>query len=142
MPIVFTEPDSNRITLIHNMPEQLSEQRRAEGVEIAEIPAKPDLKANQRAKPHLVNGEVEWVIESDPDPEGLMDALDVELGRKTVRALLREYPDVERALARGRFARAWAGLDDAREDGAVDAETLDTIERLAGEHGIPRPEDG
>ena len=142
MPIVFTEPDSNRIVLIHNMPEQLSEERRAEGVEIAEMPAKPDLKSNQRAKPHLVDGQVEWVIESDPDPEGFMDALDVELGRKTVRAILKEYPDVERALSMGRYARAWAGLGDAREDGAVDAETLDTIERLAEECGIPKPDDG
>ena len=142
MPIVFTEPDSNRITLIHNMPEQLSEQRRAEGVEIAEMPERPTLKDNQRAKPYLVNGAVEWEVESDPDPEGFMDALDVELGRKTVRALLKEYPDVERALSMGRYARAWAGLDDAREDGAIDAETLETIERLAEEYGIPKPDDG
>ena len=76
MPIVFTEPDSNRIVLIHNMPEQLSEERRAEGVEIAEMPERPTLQANQRAERWLSEDgtTVEWVItEREPDPDLQMD---------------------------------------------------------------------
>ena len=145
MPIVFTETTEDgreRIRLTHYKPERLSEERRAQGVEVdAEALRKPETASNERAKAYLTEaGDVEWRIEKRPDPEGLMAAIDRELGRKVARKILREYPDVERALERGYIARAWAGLDDAREDGAIDAETLDTIERLAEEYGIPKPE--
>ena len=149
MVIVFPsgEADSDgfrKVTRVHYRPEMLAEGKKARGIELPdEKVEEPEVGEYESARLYVSDdGEVDWRIEKRPGVEPFMDALDVELGRKTVRALLREYPDVERALSMGRYARGWVGLGDAREDGAVDAETLDTIERLAEEYGIPKPDDG
>lgn len=79
-------------------------------------------------------------VEAEPDVEGLLDAVDVQMGRQFVRRMLREFPDVERALSRGRVSRAWLGLAEARDAGEVSEDEFEQLASLAAEHGIDPPE--
>ena len=80
-------------------------------------------------------------LQNVSDIEGMLDAIDVEMGREFTRTMLKEFPDVERALSRGRINRAWAGLHDAVEAEAITQEQFDQLVTLAEEYGIPRPEE-
>jgi len=75
-----------------------------------------------------------------PDIEGLLDQVDVQMGPAFTRRMLKDFPDVERALSRGRINRAWAGLQDAYDTGDVTAEEWATLVGLAAEYGIDAPE--
>ena len=79
-------------------------------------------------------------VEAAPDVEGLLDAVDVEMGRDFTRRMLKGFPDVERALSRGRINRAWLGLDEARQAGEVSEAEFDQLAALAAEYGIDAPE--
>ena len=94
-------------------------------------PAKPD---GNIVEQH----DVEVTVE--PDVEGLLDAVDVQMGPAFTRRMLKDFPDVERALSRGRINRAWAGLRDAYDAGDITAEEWATLVGLAAEHGIDAPE--
>lgn len=75
-----------------------------------------------------------------PDVDALLDAVYDQLGRGQARTLLRDYPDMESALKRGKWGRAWQALDDAVNDGALTTDERDAIAALATEHNIPQPE--
>ena len=72
-----------------------------------------------------------------PDIEGLLDAVDVQMGPAFTRRVLKEFPDVERALSRGRFNRAWAGLQEAYDEGFITSDEWQTLTALASEYGVP-----
>ena len=89
--------------------------------------------------------EIEEAAADLPEPvdiDGFLDAVDVEMGREFTRRMLKEFPDVERALSRGRIARAWAGLQDAYDGGHLTDGEWQTLVGLAAEHGISKPDDG
>ena len=75
-----------------------------------------------------------------PDVEGFIDHLDTTLGRTETRRLLRDYPDIERALSRNRIQRAWAGVQDALDAGDLGDDDMETLVALAEEHDIPTPD--
>ncbi len=79
-------------------------------------------------------------LQNVPDIEGMLDAIDVQMGREFTRTMLKEFPDVERALSRGRINRAWVGLQDAVESEAITQEQFDQLITLAEEYAIPLPE--
>ena len=76
-------------------------------------------------------------LQNVPDIEGMLDAIDVQMGKEFTRMMLKEFPDVERALSRGRFNRAWAGLQEAYDEGFVTSDEWQTLTALASEYGVP-----
>ena len=77
-----------------------------------------------------------------PDIDGFLDHVDVQMGPAFTRRMLKDFPDVERALSRGRIARAWAGLQDAYDAGHLTDGEWQTLVGLAEEHDISKPDDG
>lgn len=62
MPYVFTDP-SGRIGLIHYQPDQLSEEQRAAGFEVAEIPDPPSTGLGEQAIAYLDGSHVVYHLE-------------------------------------------------------------------------------
>ena len=81
MPYVFTDPESTRIVLFHHKPELLSDERRAAGTEVAEVPDPPTAGPDEQAVPHLDSGQVVYHLEpreltADEKLAALEDAVD------------------------------------------------------------------
>ncbi len=70
MPMVFTEsPTSDKIVLIHNFPDQLTQTERDAGYEVTAADVEPPTTTeDERALPYFRNGAVVWEVETIPDP--------------------------------------------------------------------------
>ena len=72
MALVFADGNADdngrrRVTLIHHQPDLLGEERRAQGVEVADVDP-PEVGPDERATPYLnADDEFEWVVEERPE---------------------------------------------------------------------------
>ena len=71
--VYFTDPDG-MVTMVHSQPDQLTPERRAEGIEVAvgSEPPMPDLTNDQMAQLYVADGSLEWkVVDRPKTPQDL-----------------------------------------------------------------------
>jgi len=67
MPVLLYEKEAEdraRVMLVHSQPEKLSPERRAEGIEIEELPAPPEVEFDKAALPYCnpADGSMWWEL--------------------------------------------------------------------------------
>ncbi len=111
MPLVFYEQEAEdraRVTLIHHKPEQLSEERREQGIEVDEVPEK-EQKEGKRSLPYIdpSTGDFWYEYEDLPEDDPHMVSLRLSEVEKAVgvkgegkKGIAGRLDDIEERLSR------------------------------------------